>query len=251
MATGMASANGEGGSAKPRPISALPSVQARLLAFGAIVIAGICGGLIGYSTVKVGCHGKCGTPEGVGGITGAVIATIGVSVIAVLVLRAMGEWRSIKEKRQLELVIAAAGAFTSSGDRPVPTHVPAPASEPEAQASVAEPTAEPVTAEPATAEPAEPVTAEPATAATAEPATAEPATAEPGTGEPAPAGPTTAEPAATATATATATAEPGTAEPATAQPATPPPIEATGPPRPHHVAPPLPGDTPGLQQPGH
>lgn len=123
MATAMAS---ERGSAKPRPLTALPSVQARILAFGAIVTAGVCGGLIGFSTVKVGCHGSCSTPEGIGGITGALIATTGVAVIAVLVLRAMGEWRSIKEKRQLEMVVAAAGSFT-----------PRPVAEPEA--AVAEP----------------------------------------------------------------------------------------------------------------
>jgi predicted lipid-binding transport protein (Tim44 family) len=219
MATGMASAKGEGGSAKPRPISALPSVQARLLAFGAIVIAGICGGLIGYSTVKVGCHGKCGTPEGVGGITGAVIATIGVSVIAVLVLRAMGEWRSIKEKRQLELVIAAAGAFTPSGDRPATADVPPAASEPEVEAGVAEPAAGVAPVEPA---PAEPVTAEPVTT---EPVTAEPVTTEP------------------------VTTEPVTAEPVTAEPATPPPSGLTGTGLPDDAPPELPGDTAAHQDP--
>jgi hypothetical protein len=87
-------------------------VQARVLAFAAIVIAGACGGLIGFSAVRVGCHGNCGTPEGIGGLSGALFATVGVSVIAVLVLRAMGEWRSIKEKRQLDMMIAAASAFS-------------------------------------------------------------------------------------------------------------------------------------------
>ena len=112
MATGMASVNGERGPGDHGRLSALPSVQARLLAFVAILIAGLCGGLIGFSAVRVGCHGSCATPEGVGGLTGALIAAIGVSVIAVLVLRAMGEWRTITEKRQLELMIAAAGAFS-------------------------------------------------------------------------------------------------------------------------------------------
>lgn len=112
MAIGMASVNGERGPGADRPVSALPSVQARALAFGAILIAGICGGLIGFSAVRVGCHGSCATPEGIGGLTGALFATVGVSVIAVLVLRAMGEWRTIKEKRQLEMMIAAASAFS-------------------------------------------------------------------------------------------------------------------------------------------
>ena len=118
MTAGMASANGElgplpGPAGSSRPVSALPSVQARILAFAAIVVAGVCGGLIGFSAVKVGCQHNCATPEGVGGVIGAVMAAAGVAVIAVLVLRAMGEWRSIKEKRQLELMIAAAGEANS------------------------------------------------------------------------------------------------------------------------------------------
>ncbi|MDQ6617106.1 MAG: hypothetical protein M3083_20770 [Actinomycetota bacterium] len=116
----MAMVNGERGT---KAISALPSVQARILAFGAIVIAGVCGGLIGFSAVKVGCHRNCATPEGVGGIVGAVSAAAGVAVIAVLVLRAMGEWRSIKEKRELETMIAAAAGASplpSPGDEDAP-----------------------------------------------------------------------------------------------------------------------------------
>jgi predicted lipid-binding transport protein (Tim44 family) len=127
MATAMAS---ERGSSKPRPLTALPSVQARILAFGAIVTAGVCGGLIGFSTVRVGCRGNCATPEGIGGITGALVATTGVAVIAVLVLRAMGEWRSIKEKRQLEMVVAAAASFTprrvAQDQPPAPPPAPGP-----------------------------------------------------------------------------------------------------------------------------
>lgn len=113
MAAGMASANGQREYPAPRPVSALPSVRARLLAFGAILVGGLCGGLIGSSTVAVGCHGSCATPEGVGGVIGAVVAAAGVAVIAVLVLRAMGEWRSIKEKRQIEAMVAAASQALS------------------------------------------------------------------------------------------------------------------------------------------
>jgi hypothetical protein len=108
MASGMTSGGGDRGPASPRPVSALPSVQARVLAFAAILVGGLCGGLIGFSTTRVGCHGSCGTPEGVGSIVGAVVAAAGVAIIAVLVLRAMGEWRSIKETRQMEMMIAAA-----------------------------------------------------------------------------------------------------------------------------------------------
>src|SRR3954447_77131 len=79
--------------------SALPSRTARFLAFAAILVAGICGGLIGYAVVNVQCHGACATPNGIGALTGAVIAAGGVAVVAVLVLRAMGEWRRIQEER--------------------------------------------------------------------------------------------------------------------------------------------------------
>jgi hypothetical protein len=72
-------------------------VAARALAFAAIIVAGVCGGLIGYAVVKVQCEGDCATPDGLGAFFGAVTAAGGVAVIATLVLRAMGEWRTIKE----------------------------------------------------------------------------------------------------------------------------------------------------------
>ena len=80
--------------------SALPSRAARVLAFVAIIVAGVCGGLIGYAIVDVSCHGSCATPDGLGSLTGAVLAAGGVAVVAVLVLRAMGEWRRIQEERE-------------------------------------------------------------------------------------------------------------------------------------------------------
>jgi predicted lipid-binding transport protein (Tim44 family) len=172
MATGMTS-GGEHGSAKPRPISALPSVQARVLAFGAIVTAGVCGGLIGFSAVKVGCQGNCSTPEGIGGLTGALIAATGVSVIAVLVLRAMGEWRSIKEKRPLEMVVAAAASFTAGPTahevRPAPEEVHPAAGEADARPGPAEPEA------PEAPGPAERTISEPEAPEAPEPEPAEPA----------------------------------------------------------------------------
>ena len=83
--------------APPTP-SALPSVRARVLAFVAIVVAGACGGLIGYGVVGVQCTGTCTTAKGWGLLTGALIGAVGVAVIAVLVLRAMGEWRVIQSR---------------------------------------------------------------------------------------------------------------------------------------------------------
>jgi hypothetical protein len=84
-----------------RPVSALPSIRARVLAFAAIIVAGISGGLIGYSFVDLQCHGRCATPEGLGALVGAAFAAGGVAVVAVLTLRAMGEWRTIKYERAL------------------------------------------------------------------------------------------------------------------------------------------------------
>ncbi len=76
--------------------SALPSVLARSLAFGAILIAGLCGGLIGYAFVDLQCEGDCTVPAGLFGLLGATIAAVGVGVVSVLALRAMGEWRRIE-----------------------------------------------------------------------------------------------------------------------------------------------------------
>ena len=78
----------------------MPSRSARILAFAAIIVAGMCGGLIGYAVVNVSCHGPCTTPKGLGSLTGAVFAAGGVAVVAVLVLRAMGEWRRIQAERE-------------------------------------------------------------------------------------------------------------------------------------------------------
>lgn len=83
-----------------RPVSALPSVGARVAAFCAIVVAGLAGGLIGFAFVGIQCHGSCSSPKGVGALTGALIGAGGVAIVAVLVLRAMGEWRTIKSEEE-------------------------------------------------------------------------------------------------------------------------------------------------------
>jgi hypothetical protein len=80
--------------ADQRPLSALPSRRARALAFLAILVAGVCGGVIGSSFVNLQCEGDCSTPSGIGALVGAAVAAGGVAVVAVLVLRAMGEWRA-------------------------------------------------------------------------------------------------------------------------------------------------------------
>ena len=92
--------------ARPYAPSALPSTTARVLAFLAIVLGGVCGGLIGWSVTDLQCGPEerpaaeaqadddgCTTISGIGAVVGAVIGAGGVAVVAVLVLRAMAEWR--------------------------------------------------------------------------------------------------------------------------------------------------------------
>ena len=82
----------------PAPIdSSLPPSGARILAMIAIVIAGICGGLIGYKVTRLSIHGGGSVAPGIGGLVGAVIFAGGVAIVAVLVLRAMAEWNTIVE----------------------------------------------------------------------------------------------------------------------------------------------------------
>jgi len=87
-------------SARPYAPTALPSPAARVAAFASVVIAGICGGLIGWSVAELQCTGNCTTITGIGALTGAVISAGGVAVIAVLVLRAMAEWRRNLDNEQ-------------------------------------------------------------------------------------------------------------------------------------------------------
>jgi hypothetical protein len=79
-------------------LSALPSPAARVAAFAAICLAGLAGALIGYSLVELQCEGDCALPLGLGLFVGAVVAAGGMSVVAVLVLRALGEWRELQDR---------------------------------------------------------------------------------------------------------------------------------------------------------
>jgi hypothetical protein len=83
-----------------RPLSALPSPAARAAAFVAILLGGVAGAVIGYTLVKLQCTGSCDTPKGLGLLIGAVVAAGGMSVVAVLVLRALGEWRQIEQRER-------------------------------------------------------------------------------------------------------------------------------------------------------
>jgi len=83
-----------------RPLSALPSPRARAGAFVAVLIAGFAGGLIGYTLVDLQCDGSCAAARGIGILVGAVAAAGGMSIVAVLVLRALGEWRQIEQRER-------------------------------------------------------------------------------------------------------------------------------------------------------
>ena len=79
----------------PTPASdSAPSLLARLLAFAAIVIAGVCGGLIGYAVTDLQCTDECTTLAAGVALASAIGAAIGVAIVAVLSLRAMAEWSS-------------------------------------------------------------------------------------------------------------------------------------------------------------
>lgn len=78
--------------------SSLPSLGARILAFSAILLGGLCGGLIGYGFTDLQCTDSCTGLAGGVGLLGAVLGAAGVGVVAVLALRAMGEWRTVQHR---------------------------------------------------------------------------------------------------------------------------------------------------------
>jgi len=84
----------------PPPLSAIPSVGVRVGAFVAILLSGLAGAIIGASLVSIQCEGDCDLPIGLGLLVGAVTAALGMAVVAVLVMRAMGEWREIEDRER-------------------------------------------------------------------------------------------------------------------------------------------------------
>lgn len=86
--------------ATPRPLSALPSVGVRAGAFVAVLLSGFAGALIGYSLISLQCDGNCGLPKGIGILVGALVAAGGMAIVAVLVMRALGEWREVEDRER-------------------------------------------------------------------------------------------------------------------------------------------------------
>jgi hypothetical protein len=81
-----------------RPLSAIPSPLARAVAFVGILLGGLAGALIGFALVDIQCDGDCAVAKGLGILVGAVVAAGGLAIVAVLVLRAMGEWREVEDR---------------------------------------------------------------------------------------------------------------------------------------------------------
>lgn len=94
------------GLADGAPPDSAPSQLARALAFAAILFAGLCGGLIGYAVVDIGCDGDCDTAAGLVGLGGAAVASAGVGVVAFLTLRAMAEWRQSQPRREAATAVS-------------------------------------------------------------------------------------------------------------------------------------------------
>jgi len=78
----------------------MPSRTAFLLSFLSVVIAGLFGGVIGFGLADVGCTGSCESSKLLGTLLGSAIGAGGVGVVAVLVLRAMAEWKRNPTPRQ-------------------------------------------------------------------------------------------------------------------------------------------------------
>ena len=78
------------------PMSA-PSKPSQAMAFGSILLGGLCGGLIGFAFTDLQCSGSCTGPSGISALIGAIVGAGGVGVVSILALRAMNEWKNKSE----------------------------------------------------------------------------------------------------------------------------------------------------------
>lgn len=92
-------------SARPARLSALPSVTARAVAFSTILLGGLIGGLLTYAVRKVMSGKTTGMSIGLWTVVGSVGTAFGTGILAILGLRAMGEWRSLNKAESLDTVL--------------------------------------------------------------------------------------------------------------------------------------------------
>lgn len=78
-------------------LSALPSVRARIMAYVAILLGGLAGGCLGYAVVDLQIDHPHGVAQGIGILVGSIAMAGGMSIVSVLVLRALGEWREVAD----------------------------------------------------------------------------------------------------------------------------------------------------------
>jgi hypothetical protein len=81
---------------------ARPSSSARFLTVVSVLVAGVCGGLIGWAVADLQCSGDCTVQTGMGGLIGAVLAALGTALICVLAVQAMAEWREQEGRRRVD-----------------------------------------------------------------------------------------------------------------------------------------------------
>jgi hypothetical protein len=77
-----------------------PSPLSRALVVVSVLLAGACGGLIGWAVADLQCQGDCTVQSGLAGLAGGVLAAAGTAVICVLALQAMAEWRQQEGRRR-------------------------------------------------------------------------------------------------------------------------------------------------------
>lgn len=85
-------------------VSAVPSRLARFAALLAIVVAGFCGGLIGYALTQELCVDECNTTAGFVGLGGAIATATGVAIVVALALKASTEWHDKQTRRRAQQV---------------------------------------------------------------------------------------------------------------------------------------------------
>ncbi|MCH2633248.1 MAG: hypothetical protein MKZ71_06505 [Acidimicrobiales bacterium] len=79
--------------------SALPSIPARVIAFSAVIVAGLCGGLMGFALARLQWEENRDALVLAISCSGSLVASFGVAIVCVLALRAMAEWNDVAPLR--------------------------------------------------------------------------------------------------------------------------------------------------------